>query len=247
MFSLLSQSIKDLSVLRRLEFAARFYPRSMPNFSDRLASFSLLTREGRNSLTAEQARHFVQNLELIDNGALASDVELTTEIVKMTKSGSDAPLGIVLISSKINCPICKSQLSIRADRPSNVTVYDDNFGTMPGTHYTKYCRRRGCSFQQHYGYFSCGDSSDVKFDDDWYTLSYFMSTRETAISMDMLQRLDKEILIGQVSYKQRAEIYNDVHGYNTSADGMRLVIMMSICLQFESYIVGMWVCTCTRV
>ena len=33
-----------------------------------------------------------------------------------------------------------------------------------------------------------------------------MSTRETALSMDMLHRLDK-ILKGQVSYKQRAEIY----------------------------------------
>lgn len=41
-----------------------------------------------------------------------------------------------------------------------------------------------------------------------------MSTRETALSMDMLLRLDKEILIGQISYKQRADIYNAIHGYS---------------------------------
>ena len=29
----------------------------------------------------------------------------------------------------------------------------------------------------------------------------------------MLQWLDKEIFIGQISYKQRADIYNDSHGY----------------------------------
>lgn len=31
--------------------------------------------------------------------------------------------------------------------------------------------------------------------------------------MDFLRRFDKEILIGQISYKQRADTYNEVHGY----------------------------------
>ena len=65
--------------------------------------------------------------------------------------------------------------------------------------------------QQHYGYYTEGDTSKVKYDEDWYALSYFMSTRETAFSMNMLHRLDTEILIGQISYKQRADIYNDIH------------------------------------
>lgn len=226
MLSLLSQSIKDLSVVRRLEFAARFYPRSMPNFANSLASFSLRNGDTRNSVTAEQAQHFVQNLEVLDSGALASDVELTKEILMIKKPGSDAPMGVVLISSKDKCPICTSRLYIRADRASTVTVYDDILGTMPGTHYTKHCRKRGCSFQQHYGYFTHGDSSEVKYDEDWFTLTYFLSTRETALSMEMLRRLDKEILIGQISYKQRADIYNEIHRYNTRAemDGIRLAI-----------------------
>ena len=32
----------------------------------------------------------------------------------------------------------------------------------------------------------------------------------------MLQKFDAELLIGQVSYKQKAEIYNVSHGYDTA-------------------------------
>lgn len=209
MLSVLCKTIKDASVVRRLEFAASFYPRSMPSYWERVASFSLKTKEDRNSLAPDQARQFVENIEVVDNGAFASDIELTREM--MEKQGEGMPRGIVLISQNESCLLCGSRLYIRADRTSQVTVYDDSFGTVPGTHYTKYCRKRGCSFQQHYGYHTSGNMSVVTYDSNWSTLRYFLSTRETAFSMDMLHRLDKEILIGQISYKQRAEIYNDIH------------------------------------
>lgn len=61
----------------------------------------------------------------------------------------------------------------------------------------------------------------MKYDDEWSKLPYFMSTRETALSMDMLCRFDREILIGQLSYKQRADLYNDIHGYNTIIENER--------------------------
>lgn len=51
----------------------------------------------------------------------------------------------------------------------------------------------------------------MTYDWDWQSLPYFMSSRETAFAIEMLQRLDSEILIGQISYKQRADIYNDIH------------------------------------
>lgn len=51
------------------------------------------------------------------------------------------------------------------------------------------------------------------YDDDWSTLSYFVSTQKTAFSVTLLQNYDAELLIGQVSYKQRANIYNYIHGY----------------------------------
>lgn len=212
-----------MSVLRRLQFAANFYPRSMPNYWERLVSFSVKSREDRNSLTPEQACQFIQNIQVIDSEALLTDAELTNEITEMERHGSDVPLGMVFVSEKLSCLNCGSKLYIRRDRASNVVVYDDNLGTMPGTHYTKYCRKTNCSFQQHYGYCTYGNTSEVHYDPDWSTLPYFLSTRETAISMDMLRRLDKEILIGQISYKQRADIYNDVHGYISKTEDVRLV------------------------
>lgn len=39
--------------------------------------------------------------------------------------------------------------------------------------------------------------------------------------MDMPHHLDKEILIGQISYKQSADIYNDIHGYSGNKENER--------------------------
>lgn len=225
MLSKLSTHIKDPSVLRRAEFAATFYPRSMPFFWNHLASFSLMKREHRNSFTTEEARQFIENVEVLNKDALATDMQLLDDIVGMVRTGTDTPLGVVLISSKDSCRNCGSKLYIRADRPSTITVYNDSMGTLPGTHYTKYCRSGRCSLQQYYGFYTMGSLNETRYDEDWATLPYFMSTRETAFTMDMLHRLDKEILIGQISYKQRADIYNDIHGYvmNKSVDENRFV------------------------
>lgn len=210
MFSSLYKSIRDASVIRRLGFAANFYPPSMPKYWETISSFSV-TRQDRNELNPEQARQIIENLQVIDREALVTDDELLKEVTMTNSAGIDAPVGIVLISECESCQYCGSQLYIRGDRASRVTIYDDHLGTVPGTHYTKYCRKNGCSFQQHYGYYTEGNVAEVKYDKNCLTLPYFMSTRQTAISVDMLCRLDVEILIGQISYKQRADIFNVVH------------------------------------
>lgn len=213
MLSLVSKTIRDASVLRRLEFAAGYFPQDMPGYIDQIMTFALKGREDRNTLSPEQALQLIENLQLLDNEALVSDKDLIQEIVSMKKPGRDDPLGIVLVSAKSNCRKCGSKLYIRGDRPSKVTVYNDTLGTLPATHYTRYCRRKGCSLQQHYGFYTESDCSEVQYDEDWCNEPYFLSSRETAFCVDMLHRLDKEILIGQISYKQRAELYNDIHGY----------------------------------
>ena len=120
-------------------------------------------------------------------------------------------LGIVLVSKNDKCAFCSSTLYIREDRPSTVTIYDDTLGTVMATHYCKYCRRPGCSYQQYYGFSTQGKLGEVVYDSDWQSLPYFMSSRDTAFALEMLQRLDAEILHGQLSYKQRADIYNSIH------------------------------------
>ena len=69
MFSSLYKSIKDASVIRRLEFAANFYPPSMPKYWENIAMFSVKTREDRNEVNPEQARQIIENLKVVDKEA----------------------------------------------------------------------------------------------------------------------------------------------------------------------------------
>ena len=138
----------------------------MPNYCENLVLFSLKGKEDRYSLTSDTALQLVDNLKALDGEAFSTDLELTKEIEMKERQGHDAKLGIVLILTNENCRKCESKLYIRTDRPATVTVYDDAAGTLPGTHYTRYCIKKGCSFQQHYGYYTIGES-EVRFDVDW--------------------------------------------------------------------------------
>lgn len=211
MFGVLVQKVKDISVVRRLTFASTFFSPHMPNYWQAVADFSVMHKPSRNEITPEQAKVLVENLEIMDAEVFSTEHDLVREIVTTPLLNKGIPLGVVLISKKENCDVCGSSLKVRADRPAIVTVYDDRFGTLPATHFTKYCRKTGCSFQQHYSFSTRGDPSEITYDSTWQSLSYFMSSRETAFNLDMLKRLDTEILIGQISYKQRADIYNSIH------------------------------------
>lgn len=214
MLSQASQLIKDASVLRRLEFAAGFYPPDLPNYYERVLQFATKGKENRHSLDPQQALELLDNMKYLDSQAFIPETELIKEIITMKHGGSDMSIGIILLSSKKLCANCEGKLYIRGDRAASVTLYSDTLGAVPATHFTRYCRKKSCSFQQHYGYYTKGNS-EVHYDHDWSSNPYFMSTRETAFCMELLRRLDKEILIGQISYKQRAELYNDIHGEDT--------------------------------
>lgn len=77
-------------------------------------------------------------------------------------------------------------------------------GSVFGTHFRKYCQHysSGCSYTQHYGYHSI-DGFDAIYDEDWYRLPFFISSRETAFETSMLTQFDPELLLGQISYKQK--------------------------------------------
>lgn len=66
---------------------------------------------------------------------------------------------------------------------------------------------------QYYGYSSQGSQSVAYYDVDWMDHEYFVSTSEAAIEMNMLKKFDYELLLGQISYNQKAEIYNYSNGY----------------------------------
>ena len=54
----------------------------------------------------------------------------------------------------------------------------------------------------------------VVYDEDWADLPYFISTqKKNTFETNLLKQFSAELLIGQVSYNQRCDIYNYVHGY----------------------------------
>jgi len=61
-------------------------------------------------------------------------------------------------------------------------------------------------FWQYYGYSSEGSQSITFHDPDWEKLDYFVSSSETAFELCMLRKFDAELLLGQMSYSQKAEI-----------------------------------------
>ena len=151
---------------------------------------------------------FCENLRDIEREAFATNRTLTSAILQYLKN---KPLGVLLISDKKICQQCGSNLLLRKDRPSSLVIYHDTMGSIPGTHYHKYCSNQKCSFVQFYGYHTTkfGTSQQsVYFDPDWKTLTYFVSSRETAFDMKLLYRFDSQILLGQ---QQCSDIYNHLH------------------------------------
>ena len=208
MLPLLSHRIKRLSLARRLTFAAGHLPQSTPHLWETVADFAnVVCVASTECITSDESRMYAENIRELDPAAFASDSELAMELCGMPR-GPHGATGYVLISPVNQCSNCGSNLHVRSDRFSKITVFDDTFGTFTATHYTKYCRKKGCSYQQHYGYHSFGNATEVFYDPSSLSLKYFISSRETAFSTDMLQKFDAEILIGHISYKQRADIYH---------------------------------------
>lgn len=210
------KEIQDPKTVRRLLFAVSYLPEDIPQYWAILSDF--VCKDLSKPLSASDLQTAVDNLKfLYEVAGFASDIELATEIqsLPLNTAGATNPIGIILISKNNKCKKCDSKLLVRGDRPSRVTVYTEIFGTVPGTHYRKFCSnsRKGCNFTQHYGYSADGSLSGVVYDDDWRAAKYFVSTSETAFELSFLEKYDADLLIGQVSYSQKAEIYNFTHGY----------------------------------
>lgn len=204
----------DVSLLRRVLLASKQIPKETPSYWNIVTNFAFKSKAAADRPRSDKVRLFVENTQALDSEALKLDEELLKELIHH-KGFHDHPLGIVLISSNTTCKVCGGDLLIRADRPSFITGYTNSLGTIPFTHFRKYCNqsKRGCPFTQHYGFHAHGE--DVEFDDDWKDLPYFMSTNKTVFEMKLLKEFNAELLIGQISYNQRCDIYNYNHGYET--------------------------------
>ena len=93
--------------------------------------------------------------------------------------------------------------------PSRLTLYTESLGTLPATHYDKYCHncRKGCK-PVHFNGYKLGDGL-IHYSDDCLSLPYLLSTQETGVETAMLKHFDVKLLVGQISYMQKAASLRD--------------------------------------
>ena len=173
MFEEIGSNVPDVTVLRRLLFAAVHIPKCTPRYSELVTEFAYSTCEERPS--PEKIRVLLENLEFLSKRAFDTDSELLTELVGR-KGGQEHPLGIVLISDNSHCKSCGGKLHVRADRPTSLVLYTEDMGTVPGTLFRKYCcnSHKGCTFTQHYGFhsFNYHETSECVADSNWAELPF---------------------------------------------------------------------------
>ena len=215
MWSQISTFTKNISTFQRLSFAKRHIPEGTPKRWEIIIQFANDSQKEPETVTELQAKLLLEKLEYMDANAFPADEKLFMELCCM-KGFHDKPLGIVLLSDNKQCKSCNGKLLVRADRPSHLTLYSNTLGTVPATHFSLYCQnwRKGCSFVQCYGFSKANDdTTDRTYDITWKSLPYFVSTQQTAFDMNLLIRLDADVLIGQNTYNQLSDIYNEIHGY----------------------------------
>lgn len=181
--SVINKAFQDLAVVHRLCFAVRSLPTDVPHYWEIVQDFSVQGKKDLQ-LSGDQCRIFIENLKMMQEEAFDSDAKLTKELIRVPKNDPSKPhrIGIILLSPKQKCILCNSKLYIRSDRFSLAVLYDHELGTLPALHYTRYCRKSGSSFQQHYGYCTCGNLDNVIYNDDALDLPYFMCSRETGFT-----------------------------------------------------------------
>ena len=203
--------VPDVSSLRRLLFAVTQLPKDTPNYWSIVCEFVF---PGKLDVDQNKVRILVENIRFMNIEAFATDKALHDEL-KLCSIDSKLPMGIVLISSKQTCGLCNGKLLVRSDRPSYMTLYSNEMGTIPATHFRKFCQnyRKGCPFTQYYGYCTQGGTSSIMYDSNWDELPYFISTSMTAFATSFMEQFDADLLLGQIAYKQKADIYNYYHKY----------------------------------
>lgn len=169
---LISMAEVDTDVLRRILFAVEYLPTECPGYWEVIATFASL-ESASNVLSSEDVKVFVDNLQLLNERAFATDASLRKELHDMSH-GEAVPLGVVLVSKNSVCQECGGKLLIRSDRPSRVIIYTESQGTVLGSHYQKFCQnyRKGCSYTQHYGYYCKGTNSPSYYDSNWDELKF---------------------------------------------------------------------------
>ena len=127
----------------------------------------------------------------------------------------------ILLSSNDTCVMCHSKLLVQKDRHASIVIYDDRMGTVHGTHFHKYCTVFVDIFTTMDTIPQERHPSVLKSFLRMIRNQLFVSSHETAFSLNLLKRFNSEILFGQMSFKQCAEVYNHLQHNNLNASGQQ--------------------------
>ena len=168
MWQEIEKVVPDPSVLRRLLFAAVNVPKSTPGYAKIILDFAFGTLKRPNPVNTLLLM-LMENLEFLSKHAFDTDKELLAELC-VHDGFREHPLGVVLVPRNDTCKSCQAELKLRGDRPSFLTLYTDDMGTIPATLFRKFCSNshKGCTFTQHYGFhtFNDKDNSEMVADCD---------------------------------------------------------------------------------
>ena len=90
-------------------FAATHLPPDLPNRWGIAVEFATTGKVKRNDIDAKTAKSLIDNIEAFDREALKKDDRLLKELVEWVPTSATKPLGIVLVSEKKVCVLCKRE------------------------------------------------------------------------------------------------------------------------------------------
>ena len=108
----------DLGLVRRIVFASVYLPKDTPDYWSKITAFATNNCEGSQDILPSTVKTMIENLQLLNDKAFCTDVEMMAEIHAFSPTGISHPLGIVLVSSHTECHKCGGRLLVRGDRAS---------------------------------------------------------------------------------------------------------------------------------
>ena len=97
-------------------FATAHLPPKTPNFWGTVVEFANMGRTSRSAVIPEQARVLMDNLKSLDEQAYSTDQQLLLELIHMSISPKNKPLGLILLSQREVYALCNSKLLDRSDK-----------------------------------------------------------------------------------------------------------------------------------
>jgi hypothetical protein len=101
MLGVLAKYIQDVSVVRRQLFVVVFLTPDLPIYWGLVIEFATAGKVSRSSVTPDQVKALIENIETLDATAFQTDHALQREMI-VTITGKK-PLGIPLISPCTSC------------------------------------------------------------------------------------------------------------------------------------------------